>query len=118
MMSFFNKATFFEMGISEMAVGKVGGFTAARRTFDKAFLDEIRLIDLLDSARVFAEGCGYCRKSDRTALELGDNRREQFVVDFVKAVSVDVEGFECIAGDVDFHHAIAFDLGEVAHTAQ
>ena len=50
------RAGFRQSIAMQMAVGKVGDFSASRSSLNEAFLDEIRLIDLLQSTRVLTEG--------------------------------------------------------------
>ena len=45
-------------GFAEVLVGEGGGFATAGGALDEAFLDEVRLVDILDGAGVFAEGGG------------------------------------------------------------
>ena len=47
-----------EAAASEVLIGEVGDFAATRGALYEAFLDEIRLIHFLESARVFAKGSG------------------------------------------------------------
>ena len=82
-----------------MLIGEVGDFAATRGALYEAFLDEIRLIYFLESARVFAESSGDGGEANGTALELVDDCGENLVVDFVKAILVDIQGFEGESGD-------------------
>ena len=84
---------------AEVAPGQVGDLSATRGALDEALLDEERLVDLLHRAGVFAKGGGDGRQADRAAAELGDDRGQYLVVDFVEPVAVDVEGLEGVAGD-------------------
>lgn len=102
----------------KVAVGKVRNLPPARRALDEAFLDQIRLVDLLDSTRVFAECGGNRGKAHGAALELVDDRKQNPVVDLVKPVLVDVEGFKGLAGYLYGDASVAHHHREVAHTPQ
>ena len=91
---------------------------SARGTFDESFLDEVRLIDILNRAGIFAHGGSDGVESDRSATELIDDGREQFVIYLIEAESIDIQRLEGILGDVEIDRAVAFDLGEVSHASQ
>ena len=76
---------------SEVPVGEGCHHTSALRALYEALHDEIRLVHLLDGARVLADGCGYGRHADRTAAELVDDGEQYLVVDLVQTILVDVE---------------------------
>ena len=42
---------------SHVAVRQLGGFAAAGRAFEEAFLDQERLVDILDGAGIFSNRC-------------------------------------------------------------
>lgn len=77
-----------------MLESEIGYLASARSAFDKAFLDEIGLINILKGARVFTESGCNCVETDGAAVKFGDNRYQNLVVDFIKAIAVDVEGFK------------------------
>ena len=101
-----------------MLIGQVCHLAATRRTLDETFLDEEGFIDFLDGAGVFADGRSNGGDAYGAALELVNDGQENLAVDEVEAVAVDVQGFEGIFGDFEVNAAVAFDLCEVAHTAQ
>ena len=103
---------------AEVVVGQGGDFASAGSAFQESFFDQVGLVDLLDRAGIFAEGCGDGGQSDGASVEFLDDGVENLVVDLVEAIAVDVEGFEGIAGDVDVDVARPLDLGEVADAAQ
>ncbi len=73
-----------------MFVGQLCDLAAAGSALYKSFLYKIRLIHLFYSAGVFAECCRYGGETDGTAAEFADYRVEYLVVDFIKAVAVDI----------------------------
>ena len=101
-----------------MLVGEGGGFATTGGALDEAFLDEVRLVDILDGAGVFAEGGGDVGEADGTSIELVDDGGEELVVDLVEAVLIDAEGFEGVFGNLDVDGVFAHHHGEVAHAAQ
>ena len=100
-----------------MFVGQVGDFPSAWRASDEAFLDEERFVDLLDGAGVFADGGGNGGDAYGSALELVDDGGEDLVVDFIKAVLVDIECFEAEACDFGIDVAVPLRLCEVSDSA-
>ena len=101
-----------------MSVGLFGDFASARGAANETFFDEEGFVDFFHCAGVFANGGGDGAHSHRTSLEFVDDGEQNLVVDFVKTIFVDVEGFESIARYGDIDAAVAFDLGKIAHTAQ
>ena len=101
-----------------MVVGEARGNATAWCALDETLHNQERLINFLDRARVFADGGGDGRKTDRTAAKLVDNRHENLVVNFVEAELVDVQGFQRDVGDASVDATRALHLCEVANTAQ
>ena len=64
---------------SQVPERRFGGFAAAGRAFEEAFLDQERLVNLLDRSGVFADGRGDGVQSYGTAAELFDDRSEDLV---------------------------------------
>ena len=91
---------------------------SARGTFDESFLDEVRLIDILNRAGIFAHSGSDGIEADRAAAELIDDGREEFVIYLIEAESIDIQRLESVLGDVEIDRAVAFDLSEVAHASQ
>ena len=73
-----------------MAISQVSSFSTAWRTLDKAFLDQIRLIDFLDRTWIFSQGCGDGSQSDRTTCKLVNDDTKELVVNVVQAIAVDI----------------------------
>ena len=100
---------------AEVVVGKAGGHAATWRALDEAFHDEERLIDLLNGTCVLADGGGDGAETNGTATELIDDGQKNLVIDFVKAILVDVQRLQGDAGDALVDAPGAFHLSEVAH---
>jgi len=105
-------------GFAEVLVGEGGGFATAGGALDEAFLDEVRLVDILDGAGVFAEGGGDVGEAYGTSIELVDDGGEELVVDLVEAVLIDAEGFEGVFGNLDVDGVFAHHHREVTNAAQ
>ena len=101
-----------------MDVCRLRHLSATRCAFEEALLDEERLIHLLQRAGVLADGRGDGSEAHGAALELVDDGGENFVVNLVQSVAVDVERLEGIAGNLHVDASVALDLCEVAHAAQ
>ena len=101
-----------------MSVRQFGGLTASRCTFDEAFLDQVRLINILYRSGVLAHSGGYGVQTDWSSAELVDDGGQELVIYLVQTEGVDIQGFESILGDVQIHSAIALDLCKVAYTAE
>src|SRR5689334_8432903 len=61
---------------SEVAVGALGRHPALRGPGEKALLDEIRLVDVLDRVALLPDGRRERVETDRPAAELVDDREE------------------------------------------
>ena len=107
-----------EGGLAEVLVGERGGFAATRGAFDEAFFDEVRFIDVLDGAGVFAHGGCNRIESDRSTTELIDDGQQEFVIDLIEAEGIDIECFEGVLGDLEVDLAVTFDLREVTYASQ
>ena len=101
-----------------MLVSQRRCLASARGTFDESFLDEVRLIDILDGTGIFAHGGSDGVESDRSAAELIDDGGEEFVIYLIETESVDIQRLEGVLGDVEIDSTVAFNLGEVAHASQ
>ena len=101
-----------------MLVGQFGDLAASGCAAYEALLDEEWLVHFLDGAGVLAHRGGDGGDAYGAALELVDDGEQDFVVNLVEAVLVDVERFEGVAGNGHVDAARALDLRKVAHTAQ
>ena len=102
----------------QMGESKVGSHTPAGGALDKSFLDEEGLVNFLNGAGILVEGRGKSRQAHGATAKLVDDGREQFVVNLVKAIGVDVERLEGIASNIGVDFSAAFHLREVAHASQ
>src|SRR5690606_15637134 len=103
---------------AEVVVGAGRGDAPARRPGHEAFLDQVRLVDLLDRAGVLAHGHGDGRDADGAALELLHQREQDAAVHLVEAGLVHVERVQGVVGEGARDAAVALDLGEVARAAE
>ena len=79
---------------SQVLVSQFCHFTSARCAPNEAFLYEERLIHLLHRAGVLAHGGGYGGDAHGATLELVDDGKQNFVVNLVESVLVDVQSLE------------------------
>src|SRR5690606_21543993 len=107
-------------GRLEVEVGVCAGRGDAPpgRALQEAFLDQVRLVDLLDGAGILAYRDGQVRQPGRAAAELLDERQQDAGVHVVEAVFVHVERIEGAVGDLRRDTAVALDLREVARAAE
>ena len=80
---------------SQMGISQLRHLAAAGRTFDKAFFDKERLVNLFQRSGIFSQGSRDSRQSYRSAVKLVDDSRQQLIVDLIQAVTVDVQ---CLQG--------------------
>src|SRR5450755_4325676 len=98
----------------EVPVRARGGDPTAGRALEKSRLDQVGLVEVLESAAVLTDRSGDRSDSDGTASEFFDDRRQDLPVHFVEAVLVGLETREGLAGRVEGDGLLAGDLGEVA----
>src|SRR5258708_15550397 len=67
-------------GDAQVPVGKLRGHATARRPGEKPDLDEVGLVDVLDSLRLLGQRGGDRVQSDRAALELEDQGLQQLAI--------------------------------------
>ena len=84
--------------------------TPTRRAHEKPFLDQIRLIHLLQGTRVFSDSRGDGRGAYRASIELVDERREDAVVHFVEPLAVHIQCIQCKLGDIRIDGPVALDF--------
>src|SRR6185295_15589986 len=94
------------------------GPAAPRRPIEEADLKEIRLVDLLESTPVLADGRRERGQTNGSAVELLENGGEQPSIDLVETESVHLETLEGPGGSVGRDHGLALDLDEIAHAAE
>ena len=107
-----------EGGLAEVLVGEEGRFAATGGAFDEAFLDEVGFIDILDRTGVFAHGCCDRIEADRSATELIDDGKQQFVIDLIETEGINIESFEGVLGDLEVDGTVTLDLCEVTYATQ
>jgi len=81
-------------GDAEVLVGEAGGDAAAWGAVEETDLDEEGFVDLLQRVLLFGQRGGECVEADRAAVVLFDDGAQQAAVEFVEAVSVDLEQAE------------------------
>lgn len=101
-----------------MLVGEMGHFASAGSALDETLLDQEWLIDLLYRAGILAEGGGDCCQAHGAAAELVDDCQQNLIVDFVEAVTVDIEGLKGHSGDVESDGSVPLHHSEVTHAAK
>src|SRR2546421_6283033 len=90
----------------------------ARGTIKKADLNQIRLDDLFDGLALFADRSGDRADADWAAVELFDDRRQDFAIHFVEAELVNLHLVERAPRDRLRDAPVADDLRVVAHTPE
>jgi hypothetical protein len=101
-----------------MPVGERGRLAAARGALEEAFLDQERLVDVLEGRRLLAHHHRQRAEPHRATLVLGDERFEQAAVHLVQAALVDLEEPERLARHRQGDAAVGLDERHVAHPAQ
>ena len=101
-----------------MLIGQFGSHTSTWGTLDETFHDEERLIDILDGTSILANGRSDGVETDRTTLELIDNGEQDLVVNLIKTILVDIEGFERHMSNLQVDASVTLHLCKVAHTTQ
>src|SRR3982751_2624420 len=97
-----------------MAICLRRGNTPARRTLQKSVLDEERLVDFLERARILADRGGDGADADRPAVELLDDGLEDARVHVVESELIDLEELQRVGGDFAIDYSARAYLGEVA----
>src|SRR6476469_492617 len=103
---------------AQVLVSGFGGFAAAGRALDVAFLDEEGLIHFFDGFAFLAASRGDGADAHRATLELVDDGGENALVHVVEAAGVHVESLQSKLRDFNGNSTVAFNLGEVAGAAQ
>ena len=101
-----------------MGISQLRHLAAAGRTFDKAFFDKERLVNLFQRSGIFSQGSRDSRQSYRSAVKLVDDSRQQLIVDLIQAVTVDVQCLQSIAGNRLIDLSGSFHLCKITHTTQ
>src|SRR6185436_544294 len=102
----------------EVAIRLRGRDASAWCALQESVLDEERLVDLLEGARVLADGGGDGADTDRPAVELLDDGLENARVHVVEPELIDLEQLESVGGDFAIDPSARLHLGEVADPPQ
>src|SRR4051794_36471423 len=101
-----------------MPICLCGGDATAGCALEESVLDEERLVDFLERARILADSSGDSAHSDRSAVELLDDGLEDARVHVVEPELIDLEKLQCIGGDFSIDLPAGPHLGEVADSSQ
>ena len=82
-----------------MAVRQFGSLPPAGSTFDKAFLDQIRLVYILDGACILSYAYCYGVKTYRPASIMIYHRLKYVPVNRIKSHLVDLEDIKCLVSN-------------------
>ena len=103
---------------SQVRISQLRHFSSARCPLEESLLDQEWLIDLLYRTGVFPQGRGNGAQSDGASGELVYDGGEELVIHIVQSVTVDIQGFESIAGYRFVNGTGSLDLCKVPYTAQ
>ncbi len=79
------------MSQSQVLIGRLHGNTPSWRTSNEAQLQQVRLIDVLDSLRVFARTGRKRIQPDRAPTKFLDDSEQQVAVSRVKPYMIDLQ---------------------------
>src|SRR5208337_567210 len=96
-----------------MFIGQPCCKPSPRCPFNKALLQQIRLIHIFNSFPVLPHGGCYSINAGRPPAELVDNSPEQLSVDFIKSEVVDIKRCQGLSGYSHIDTSISLDLGKV-----
>src|SRR5207302_7509288 len=101
-----------------MLVRKACHNTASRSTRDKAKLQQVWLIHILNCLRVLARARGQSVQSDWAAIELLDNRQQQVAIGLIETDMIDLQRIQCRLSNASRNHAIGSHLCIVTYTLE
>ena len=101
-----------------MSIGGVGGDPPARCPLQKAELEKIRLVDVLDRLRLLTHRGGQRRQPDRPTLKLRRQGGQDRDVQLVQPPLVDLEQRQGELGGLAADATVATYLGVVANSAE
>src|SRR5262249_16757089 len=90
----------------------------ARSAIQKSYLDQVWFVNFFDRLFFLAVGGRDSADAYRTAVEFFDDRRQQFAVDFIQTVTVDLHPVERVGGHFAGDSPVEFDLGVIPDAAQ
>src|ERR1700693_5833951 len=102
----------------QRAIVRRRGDSPASRSLQESCLDQVRLVEVLESAAVFSHRGRDRGDSDRPAAELLDDGCQDPAVELIEAVLVHLQPREGLAGGREITLLLPGDLGEVAQAAQ
>lgn len=103
---------------TEVTIRSRGRHAPARRPLDKAFLDQIRFVNLLDRTRILAHGYGKVREPGRSALKLFDERHQDPRIHVVETMLIHIKCVQRPVGDSFRDAAISFHFREIPRSSQ
>ena len=103
---------------TQMPVCKLSRLPSARSTHYESFLYKERFVYLFQCALILAYYRSYNVGSDRTTLELCDDRLKYLIVNGIQSPLVNIQGIKGITRDAEVDAAVSHHLGEVAHAAK
>src|SRR5438067_11917689 len=101
-----------------MLVSGGGADASARRAVEEAYLDEVRLDNLLYALALLADRGRDGADADRPAVELLDDRRQDLAVDLVQAEAVNLHLVQGAPRHLARDAPVVLHLGVVAHAAE
>ena len=84
----------------------------------ESLLYQERFIHLLQCAGILSQRCGDSRKTHRSSLEFINNSEKNPIVDFIKSIPVDIEGFKSVTGYIKVDSPSALHHCEIPHPSQ
>src|SRR3954469_2954193 len=99
---------------SESAVGQGSGTAAPGSPLQKALLNQIGLVHILQSSGILADGYGHCPQAYRTPAELFDDGGQNASVHVVQPELIHIEPGKGRAGYLGGDPAVRFDFGIIA----
>src|SRR5580704_16812150 len=105
-------------GDFEIVEGAIGPDAAARSAVDKTELHQVRLIDLFDGVGLFIDGSGDGVDAYWSAAVFFEQRKHDFLVDFIQAEAVYFQQVERESGDGQIDVAGGANLRVIVHAAK
>jgi hypothetical protein len=99
-------------------VSQLGRNTAPGRPLKETDLQQVRLVHIFDRIDLFAEHRGYRIHPNRAAAEPFDDGSQQFPIDVIEAVLIDIQKLQSIAGNRRRDFTCSSYLRKIANTLQ
>src|SRR5215471_8289591 len=103
---------------AEVAVRAPRRHASARRAVQKAVLNEERLVNIFDGVFFFADRGSNTANPDGASAELVDDGEQQFSIDLVESVFVDLEHLQRRVGNVERDFPVRTNLCVVTDAPQ